>query len=108
MPTFYRVMNEDKILPDIAVHFHWSLLLFLVLIPAGFFSILAILYGCRKLGSPVLTLLRGKQGGIFKIRRQKRNSGKTLSFLQDLRQSTARSRISLLFLLDLLLSVIPP
>lgn len=97
MPTFYRVMNEDKILPDIAVHFHWSLLLFLVLIPAGFFSILAILYGCRKLGSPVLTLLRGKQGGIFKIRRQKRNSGKTLSFLQDLRQSTARSRISLLF-----------
>ena len=97
MPTFYRVMNEDKILPDIAVHFHWSLLLFLVLIPAGFFSILAVLYGCRKLGSPVLTLLRGKQGGIFKIRRQKRNSGKTLSFLQDLRQSTARSRISLLF-----------
>lgn len=97
MPTFYRVMNEDKILPDITVHFHWSLLLFLVLIPAGFFSILAILYGCCKLGSPVLTLLRGKQGGIFKIRRQKRNSGKTLSFLQDLRQSTARSRISLLF-----------
>ena len=38
-----------------------------------------------------------KQGGIFKLRRQKGNSRKSLSFLQDLRQSTARSRISLLF-----------
>ena len=97
MPRFYRVMNEENILPDIAVQFHFSLLVCLVLIPAASFSALAVLYGCRKLGSPVLTLLSGKQGGIFKIRRQKKSGRKNLSFLQDLRQSTARSRISLVF-----------
>ena len=97
MPRFYRVMNEENILPDIAVQFHFSLLVCLVLIPAAFFSALAVLYACRKLGSPVLTLLSGKQGGIFKIRRQKKSGRKNLSFLQDLRQSTARSRISLVF-----------
>ena len=81
MPVFYRVMNDEKILPDIAVQFHFSLLVCLVLIPAAFFSALAVLYGCRKLGSPVLTLLSGKQGGIFKIRRQKKSGRKNLSFL---------------------------
>ena len=34
MPRFYRVMNEENILPDIAVQFHFSLLVCLVLIPA--------------------------------------------------------------------------
>ncbi len=97
MPRFYRVMNEENILPDIAVQFHFSLLVCLVLIPAAFFSAHAVLSGCRKLGRPVLTLLSGKQGGIFKIRRQKKSGRKNLSFLQDLRQSTARSRISLVF-----------
>lgn len=60
MPSFYRVQNEDKILPEYSVHFHPSLALYLVILPAVFFGVLSVLYSYYKLRTPVLELLKGK------------------------------------------------
>lgn len=96
MPTFYHVMNEDKILPDIAVGFHPVLALFLVVLPSVFFSLLAVVYGCLKLKCPVLLLLAGKRQQVFRTVKQKQNR-REMTFLEELRRTTARSRKSLIF-----------
>lgn len=93
MPLFYEIQNKDGYLPDVTVHLHPVLAVYLVLIPTLIFSILSVLYGCRKVSLPVMGLLRGKQSG--KVRRAKKETD--LPFLAELRKSTLRSRRALVF-----------
>ena len=49
MGHFYDFRNEKGILPEITIHFHWQLLLALVILPTSFFMLLAIGYARRQL-----------------------------------------------------------
>lgn len=97
MPGFYKIQNEDKILPEYSVHFHPVLLVCMVILPALFFAVLSILYSCKKLDTPVLELLREKAEAVLKKKRKKKRTGKALPFLKEMRQSTVRRRKSLVF-----------
>ena len=127
MPLFYEMQNEDKILPEITIHFHPELLLCLVVLPTVIFAVIAICYACLKLKKPVLTLLRGtlqsasrvkkhkfsKQNGKEqkikeqkdkeqkyqeqKYQEQKYPEPKELSFLAELKKNTIRSKKTLAF-----------
>ena len=93
MPTFYEVQNELGLLPDFKVHFHPGLCFLLVLLPALFFSLLAVCYSYLKMKVSPLTLLRGKE--LKKVIKAKKDSD--LPFLQELGKSTVRQRKSLVF-----------
>lgn len=102
MPYFYRVQNQENILPEITVHVHPILGFALVLLPALFFSLMAVGYGYLRLGRPVLELLKGREAEFRKSRKEKQKSMHPKAeteypFLQELRRSTVRSRTSLLF-----------
>ena len=58
MGHFYDFRNEKGILPEITIHFHWQLLLALVILPTTFFMLLAIGYARRQLQTPALRLLK--------------------------------------------------
>ncbi len=58
MGHFYDFRNEKGILPEITIHFHWQLLLTLVILPTTFFMVLAIGYARRQLQTPALHLLK--------------------------------------------------
>lgn len=93
MPRFYEVQNELGLLPDFTVHFHPGLCFLLVLLPAFFFSLLAICYSYLKMKVSPLVLLRGKE--LKKVVKAKKDSD--LPFLQELGKSNVRQRKSLVF-----------
>ena len=95
MPMFYREMRSDELLPEVPLHFNPELALFLVLLPALAFALLSIVYGLRKLKRPALELITGKG----KEKKPKSGRDKDGPFLRELRQSTVRSRGSLVFLI---------
>jgi ABC-type transport system, involved in lipoprotein release, permease component len=97
MPTFYKVMNEDKILPDIPLHFNLVLVLYLIVLPTIVFALLAVVYSYRKLKTPVLELLNEKTDFTGRKKKPKQHAQSELTFLQDLKQSTVKSRSSLIF-----------
>lgn len=97
MPQFYRIQNSDRLLPDIPVNFHGSLFLCFVVLPTLVFALLAIVYSYRKLKRPVTELLKGKQPAGPKRTRRMRQPRREMTFLQELKRSTVRSRASLLF-----------
>lgn len=96
MPSFYRVQNEDKILPQYSVHFHPVLALCLVVLPTIIFSLLAILYAYLKLKKPVLDLIKDRLQTTAKVKRMKDRTTEG-SFLEELRMNTLRSRKTLVF-----------
>ena len=96
MPSFYRVQNEDKILPQYSVHFHPVLALCLVVLPTMIFSLLAILYAYLKLKKPVLDLIKDRLQTTSKVKRLKDRTREG-SFLEELRMNTLRSRKTLVF-----------
>lgn len=93
MPTFYAVQNEDGLLPEFEVGFHFDLLLCLVILPTLAFAAMSVLYGILRLRAPVLELLRGKSDGRVKPDK----SDRELPFLWELKRSVVRSRKSLVF-----------
>lgn len=97
MPFFYRLQNEDKVLPEISIHFHSSLLLYLVIIPAVVFSVLSVLYAYIKLKQPVLELLQNQVQDKSKTKKLKNNSRGNRTFLDELKENTLRSRKALVF-----------
>jgi ABC-type lipoprotein release transport system permease subunit len=97
MPAFYRVQNEDKILPKLSIHFHPSLLLYLVIVPAVAFSILSVFYACMKLKKPVLELLRDQVQDKAKTKKLREDGNCDRTFLKDLKRNTLRSRKVLVF-----------
>ncbi|MCM1194214.1 MAG: ABC transporter permease [Acetatifactor muris] len=105
MPAFYRVQNEDKLLPEMAVGFHPSLLLYLVAAPAAAFALLAVGYAWYRLKMPVMSLLRNDASGCAGAGRHREKAvdgqccdGKSGgSFLEDLRRNTLRDKKVLAF-----------
>ncbi len=97
MPKFYELQNEDKILPEIAIHFHPSILIYLVILPTLAFSILSIIYACLKLKRPTLTLLKDNVQYSSKTRKQKYRKEKDCSFIDDLKKNTLKSKKTLVF-----------
>ncbi len=93
MPLFYSVQNESGLLPDFGVCFHLRLLIFLVILPTAAFSLLSIAYGCLKMKTPVLGLLKGKSGS----RAKKIEIKSDMPFLMELKKTTVKSRKSLVF-----------
>ena len=97
MPAFYEQMRSDNILPAAPLHFNPLLVVYLVILPAFAFSVLAILYSYRKLKSPALELIRGKHVSTGSARRRATGKNSDLPFLRELKRSTVRSRFSLVF-----------
>ncbi|MCI8488030.1 MAG: ABC transporter permease [Clostridia bacterium] len=94
LPAFYKLQNAEKLFPDIAVKFHFSLFLCLVILPSAVFSLLAIFYAWYKLKKPPLELL--KNAHEIKNKRNKQ-SDKERSFLSELRSNTLRGKKSAVF-----------
>jgi hypothetical protein len=97
MPSFYEMQNEDKILPEITIHFHPILLLCFVGVPTVVFSILAVCYACYKLKKPVLMLLEDNLQVSVKVRKRKAEKNNDCPFLEDLKKNTLKSRKTLVF-----------
>ena len=94
MPTFYRVQNSDGILPELAMRFHFELLLYLVVLPTLVFAGLAVFYAFYKLKAPVLNLLRESRENVAKTHKEKDGS-----FLKGLSLATLKSKKLLVFLI---------
>jgi len=58
MPHFYQLRNQSGVLPEITIRQHWSLFLFLVVLPTLAFAALAVLYASYCLRLPALDLLK--------------------------------------------------
>ncbi len=94
MPTFYEVQNNQGLLPEMLPRFHFPLAFSLLVLPAVFFMLVAVLYAYIKLKSPVIGLLKESQNVRVKIGKK---DFKELPFLTDLRRNTLRSRKILVF-----------
>lgn len=97
MPWFYTLQNEDKILPEIAIHFHPTIFLYFVILPTVGFSLLAVGYAWRQLKKPVLLLLKNGFQTSSKAKKQKEDKSSECSFVDDLKRNTLRSKKTLAF-----------
>lgn len=96
MPSFYELQNEDKILPEISINFHFSLFAFLVFLPTVAFALLAVFYACHKLKQPPLALLKDNIRTIPKFKKRKDDTTET-SFLSELKRNTLSDKKILAF-----------
>lgn len=92
MPSFYNLQNEEKLLPELTVHFHPALLVYLVVLPSIVFAITAIGYASFKLKKPVLGLLRETMQTETKNKKHK--TQKPTSFLADLKRNTGSKTLT--------------
>ncbi len=96
MPLFYGIQNEDKVLPEIAIHFHPGLFFCLIIIPSVFFAIISIFYSYRQLKKPVMTLMKDNDQQNVHISKHSQKN-KNHSFLDELKSATLKSRKTLVF-----------
>lgn len=100
MPSFYELQNEDKMLPEIAIHFHPSILFYFVVLPTIAFAVIAVFYACHKLKTPVLSLLKNdfhQSCAKAKKRSDAACNPSNRSFIADLKKNTLKSKKSLVF-----------
>lgn len=97
MPWFYALQNEDKMLPETAIHFHPTVFLSFVILPTVGFSLLAIGYAWCKLKKPVLSLLTNDWRSFAKGKKQKEDQHSEDPFVVDLKRNTLKSRKVLVF-----------
>ncbi len=97
MPRFYALQNEDKMLPDIAIHFHPNVFLYFVILPTVGFSLLSIGYAWCKLKKPVLSLLKNNFQTLTKVKKHKEDKLSECSFADDLKRNTLKSKKILVF-----------
>lgn len=97
MPAFYAVQNEDKILPEISIHFHMILALYLIVLPTIAFALLAVCYACHKLKKPVLTLLKDLLPAAGKVKKFKEDKSDDRPFVASLKKNTLKSKKTLVF-----------
>lgn len=97
MPKFYALQNEDKMLPEITIHFHPTILLYFVVLPSIFFSVLSIGYAWYKLHKPVLLLLKDNLQVTSKPPKHRTEKNKEFSFIEDLKKNTLKSKKTLVF-----------
>ena len=93
LPTFYKAQNAEGPLPEITLHFHTLLAFLLIGAPTLIFLLISILYAYFKLKSPILYLLKEKR-----TKNIKGGKDNNLTFLQDLKRNTVRSKKILVFL----------
>ena len=97
MPRFYALQNKDKMLPEITIHFHPTILLYFVILPTLCFSVLSICYAWYKLKKPVLLLLKDTQQAAFKPSKHKIETDRESTFIEDLKKNTLKSKKTLVF-----------
>ena len=97
MPSFYRVQNRDKLLPDFSIHFHPALFLFLVLLPTAVFAALAVCFAWHRLNMPVIRLLKDTAVHSVKKKKHRMAQRNDRSFLEDLKINTRRDKKILVF-----------
>ena len=98
MPHFYQLRNQSGVLPEITIMQHWSLFLFLVVLPTLAFSGLAILYATYCLRLPALDLLKRVSSSQKSPKRKAtKKIRKDRSFLKDFSASLLWSRKLLIF-----------
>ena len=93
MPKLYEIQNKDGYLPEVPITFHPGLCLALVLVPAVFFSLLAVVYSFWKLKVPALWLMR--EQSVRKVVTARKDTD--MPFLQELEKSNVRQKKSLIF-----------
>lgn len=97
MPRFYALQNEDKMLPEIAIHFHPTIVLYFVVLPTMFFTMLSIGYAWYKLHKPVLLLLKDNLQVTSKAPKHRIEKNREISFVEDLKKNTLKSKKTLVF-----------
>lgn len=97
MPWFYALQNEDKLLPEITINFHPSILFYFVVLPTVCFSALSVCYAWYKLKKPVLLLLKDHLQTASKTPRHRIEKNRELSFVEDLKRNTLKSKKALVF-----------
>ena len=97
MPWFYTLQNEDKMLPEITINFHPSVLVYFVVLPTVCFSALSVYYAWHKLKKPVLLLLKDNLQAASKIPRHRIEKDREISFIEDLKSNTLKSKKALVF-----------
>lgn len=97
MPWFYALQNEDKILPEITINFHPSVLFYFVVLPTVFFSALSVCYAWYQLKKPVLLLLKDNLQTVSKTPNHRIEKNSELSFVDDLKSNTLKSKKALVF-----------
>ncbi len=97
MPRFYALQNEDKMLPEIAIHFHPTIFLYFVILPTVSFSLLAIGYAWCKLKKPVLSLLKNDFQTVTKAKKHTEDPLSACSFVDDLKRNTLKRKKVLVF-----------
>jgi hypothetical protein len=97
MPWFYTLQNKDKMLPEVTINFHPSILLYFVVLPTVCFSVLSVYYACYKLKKPVLLLLKDNLQTASKTPKHRIEKGRELSFVEDLKRSTLKTKKTLVF-----------
>lgn len=97
MPQFYELQNEDKMLPEISVRFHPSVLVYFVILPTVFFALLAIGYAWYKQRTPVLTLLKDSLRTSGKTKKHREDKNIERPFIDGLKRNTVKSKKTLVF-----------
>ena len=97
MPWFYALQNEDKMLPEITINFHPSILLYFVVLPTMFFSVLSVYYAWYKLKRPVLLLLKDNLQATSKTPKHRIEKTREFSFVEDLKRNILKSKKTLVF-----------
>lgn len=93
MPTFYRVQNAERLLPEIPVRFHFSVLCFTVLLPSICFSAFSVCYALFRLRGDVVWLWKGRE----KERKPPRSRDNDLGFMRGLKRSNLANKKTLVF-----------
>jgi predicted lysophospholipase L1 biosynthesis ABC-type transport system permease subunit len=96
MPMFYDQQKKGVPL-DVTISFNPSLVLFLIILPAVLFALMAVLYSYRKLKRPALELIRGKSKTKNRKAKPVSQDKQDLPFLRELKRSILKSRFSLVF-----------
>lgn len=98
MPHFYHLRNQSGVLPEITIRQHWSLFLFLVVLPTLAFAVLAVFYASYCLRLPALDLLKRVSPSRKSPKRKTvKQIRKDRPFLKDLSASLLWSRKLLIF-----------
>lgn len=97
MPWFYALQNEDKILPEITIHFHPGILFCFVALPTVCFSALSVYYAWHRLKKPVLVLLKDDLHTASKTPDRRIEKNRELPFIEELKRSTLNSKKALVF-----------
>ncbi|MDE7453088.1 MAG: FtsX-like permease family protein [Clostridia bacterium] len=96
MPRFYSAQNADGYLPDITLRFHFTVLLYFVILPTVLFSGFAIIYALIRLRQPALAMIRETPyAGKEKKLTAAKNSARP--FLRELKFSNLKSKKVLAF-----------